>query len=879
MTFFEKIWIPFAVLLLFGVNNSSYGQFYVSPKVCVNENQPDPNNPGQSIGCSQATTFFDTLGSSVAWNWDFGDGNTATTRDPKHFYNTPGTFIVNLRNVDNNGVINNFTKTLTVGTYPNQPKFNDKVDTDTTVCDGSTLKLNPFKGNLAGNNYEYLWFPNGETTSTIEVDTSGCYSVEVKDKTTGCSRSARIKVKFCLQEKPSGSPVQKEYLNGGVIIEYKATSSPPDPIDSLASEGNLINSLDSLSDSSAGREIAQKHKLVSNGANTIVYDKSGNLVLYSDGIKIYSGKDESEIKMVDGSPYIGLNGNSTSSIYLIPKNSCNSCEFEEYYLFTVNLQTGLLSYTVIDMRYNNKKGAITDVNVPVLYPVTPSMTVTANFDNTGYVIYNQNALTNTFEITNVDTLGVNSESQNIGTLNTVQTNNAYSISNDGKKLAQGLVIGGQNFVEVYDVDPIGNKLGNPLLIDLKIAAPPNIFGMSFSPSNGLLYVSLSGDPTLGEKSYFIQVPLLFEDPILISNNINIIATSVSEKYGEVQTEPFGSLKAQVFLTIFGKNYLPYVDAPEVVGNAIAVGYSEVTTSNNQNVILSSPSGQFLTNQVDVQPDQDGDGLSANYSGNCFNAPSVLTTQGVCSPMRSEVTWVFEDGTSKEGLSVSYVFPKLGWNNIKIKVKIFNPSPTAGVVNSQVVNKLLETECITKEFDGRIYIKPSPVIDLPDKLYICLEEFEKKTVGPITTGGNSFLFSWLTTLDAQISDDSAYVFDIPAVYKLNVENNFECKADDKITVLEGCEPALFVPDVFTPNGDSLNDTFEVIPAYITDFDFKVFNRWGEMVFNSKNPEIKWDGRYKGKVFANQLYPYTINYKSKYFPERGTLQTRGSILILK
>lgn len=143
----------------------------------------------------------------------------------------------------------------------------------------------------------------------------------------------------------------------------------------------------------------------------------------------------------------------------------------------------------------------------------------------------------------------------------------------------------------------------------------------------------------------------------------------------------------------------------------------------------------------------------------------------------------------------------------------------------------------------------------------------------------FIFSWLTTLDAQISSDSAYVFDIPAVYKLNVENNFECKADDKITVLEGCEPALFVPDVFTPNGDSLNDTFEVTPAYITDFDFKVFNRWGEMVFNSKNPEIKWDGRYKGKVFANQLYPYTINYKSKYFPERGTLQTRSSILILK
>ena len=879
MAFQKKTWTFFAFLLFFGANQISHAQFYVSPKVCV-ENPPDPSNPGQSIGCSQATSFFDTTRNSVAWAWDFGDGNIANTRDPKHFYKVPGPVVVKLTNVDTNGVSNSYIKTLIVGSYPDQPKFNDKVEADTTVCDGSTLKLNPFKGTLGGNRYDYLWYPNGETTPTIEVDTSGCYSVEVKDKNTGCSRSALIKVKFCLQETPSSSVIEKKYLNGGVILEYVQTPGDPIPVDSLKSEGDLT-AVQEFNTVTSARELSKKHKLTSNGANSIVYDTQGKLVLYSDGIKVFSGEDDTEIKMVDGSTFLGLNGIPTSAIYLVPKNSCNTCNFQEYYLFTVDTQSGLLSYSVIDMRYNNKKGAITETNVPVLFPVSQNMTVVSNFDETGYVIYNQEALTNSFQITTVDSLGVNSQNQVIGNGNTQVSSNSYAVSLDGKKLAQGLVIGGQNFVEIFDIDPLGNKLGNPLLINLKIAAPPTIGGLSFSPLGGLLYVSISGNPALGQRSSFIQVPLLLGDSASISNGINLIDSSSTQRYGAVNTAPVDDDNPKVYLSIVGAKRLPFVNDPEVVGNAIAIGYSKVTASLSS-VSLSASMGEFFTNQVKTPQEQEGEGFSANYSGNCFNAPSVLTTQGVCSPMRSDVTWIFEDGTKKDGLSVSYVFPKLGWNNIKVKVKIFNPSPTAGVVTNPLIDKLLQTECITKEFDARIYIKPSPVIDLPDKLYICFEEFEKKKVGPKTTGGNSFTFEWYTSMNAIVGSDSTYLFDIPSFgnpYKLKVVNNFECQAEDKIEVLEGCEPALFVPDAFTPNGDSLNDTFEVTPKHITDFDFMVFNRWGEMVFKSKNPDIKWDGKYKGKVYANQLYPYVINYKSKYFPERGTLQTRGTILILK
>jgi gliding motility-associated-like protein len=333
------------------------------------------------------------------------------------------------------------------------------------------------------------------------------------------------------------------------------------------------------------------------------------------------------------------------------------------------------------------------------------------------------------------------------------------------------------------------------------------------------------------------------------------------------------------MSVNNKNFLPYLQNPDVKGNEAVVGLTYVASSANLGAPLDGLATLGLPNILAPAPEQEGESISANYSGNCQNSPTILTTQGICSPMRNKVTWYFHDGTRKEGPQTSYTYTKPGWYPIRMVVEVFQKSKISSIVNNQIVDKLTETECTEEEYTGTIYIKPAPILDIPDKLYICLEEFEKKPLSPNPKGGDTFKYLWTTTLDAFLSNSPTYIFDIPATYKLEVTNNFECVAKDKITVLEGCEPTLFLPDVFTPNDDNINDDFKITPAYITDFDFKVFNRWGELVFNSKNPEIKWDGRFKGKIYGNQLYPYTINYRSKYFPERGELQTRGSILILK
>jgi gliding motility-associated-like protein len=72
-----------------------------------------------------------------------------------------------------------------------------------------------------------------------------------------------------------------------------------------------------------------------------------------------------------------------------------------------------------------------------------------------------------------------------------------------------------------------------------------------------------------------------------------------------------------------------------------------------------------------------------------------------------------------------------------------------------------------------------------------------------------------------------------------------------------EPQVFVPSAFTPNGDGKNDFFRPIPVGITRIEyFRVFNRWGELVFESFNDERGWDGRIKGKQQGSNTYVWIV-----------------------
>jgi gliding motility-associated-like protein len=84
------------------------------------------------------------------------------------------------------------------------------------------------------------------------------------------------------------------------------------------------------------------------------------------------------------------------------------------------------------------------------------------------------------------------------------------------------------------------------------------------------------------------------------------------------------------------------------------------------------------------------------------------------------------------------------------------------------------------------------------------------------------------------------------------------AFSNVICLDNC-PLYFLPNLFTPNGDDRNDLFQPIDwRYVESVDMKIYNRWGNVVFETTDPEILWDGREmkSDTMCADGAYYYVI-----------------------
>ncbi|MFM9008177.1 MAG: gliding motility-associated C-terminal domain-containing protein [Bacteroidota bacterium] len=69
-------------------------------------------------------------------------------------------------------------------------------------------------------------------------------------------------------------------------------------------------------------------------------------------------------------------------------------------------------------------------------------------------------------------------------------------------------------------------------------------------------------------------------------------------------------------------------------------------------------------------------------------------------------------------------------------------------------------------------------------------------------------------------------------------------------------SIYVPNAFTPNGDGMNDTWGVVGEAIEEFDLQVFNRWGQLVYETSNPNAHWDGTHMGNQVPMGTYVYKV-----------------------
>jgi gliding motility-associated-like protein len=93
------------------------------------------------------------------------------------------------------------------------------------------------------------------------------------------------------------------------------------------------------------------------------------------------------------------------------------------------------------------------------------------------------------------------------------------------------------------------------------------------------------------------------------------------------------------------------------------------------------------------------------------------------------------------------------------------------------------------------------------------------------------------------------------------------------------PTLYAPNTFTPDGDEYNETWRVYINGVDMFDYHLmlYNRWGEVIWESNDPEAAWDGTYRGRLVQDGTYIWTVSAGDPYTDER--YEWKGHVSILR
>lgn len=143
---------------------------------------------------------------------------------------------------------------------------------------------------------------------------------------------------------------------------------------------------------------------------------------------------------------------------------------------------------------------------------------------------------------------------------------------------------------------------------------------------------------------------------------------------------------------------------------------------------------------------------------------------------------------------------------------------------------------------------------------------------LVTPNDGYSFEWTppgSLNDPHVHDPVASPHET-TTYTVFIQNEFGCHDTASVTVrvISLCdEPYIFIPTAFTPNNDKVNNEIRVHGIPIFDMRLEIYDRWGQKVFESTNPELGWNGTYKGSELPADVYGYQltvrcINGKSYY-----------------
>ncbi|NVN95175.1 MAG: gliding motility-associated C-terminal domain-containing protein [Bacteroidetes bacterium] len=156
-------------------------------------------------------------------------------------------------------------------------------------------------------------------------------------------------------------------------------------------------------------------------------------------------------------------------------------------------------------------------------------------------------------------------------------------------------------------------------------------------------------------------------------------------------------------------------------------------------------------------------------------------------------------------------------------------------------------CIVKD-SSTVIVKPTPVLIVDaSSLTIIAED----SVVVTAKGGLSYV--WNT---GSITDTIIMYPMQDTVYCVTASNNNGCFDAKCLKIDVIGASTLYIPNTFTPNNDGKNDLFFVSSTNIKSFHILIFNRWGNLLFETNDVNVGWDGKFNGDYVPDGIYTYSL-----------------------
>jgi gliding motility-associated-like protein len=580
-----------------------------------------------------------------------------------------------------------------------------------------------------------------------------------------------------------------------------------------------------------------------------ISDASGNLLFYTDGIKVWN---KLNVQMPNGFGLLGDPSTTQSALIVPDPGNANL-----FYIFTLPAEGGgSFRYSVVDMSLNSGNGDVTVKNTFLKSNVTEKMTAVHHCNGHDIWVTIHEVGTNSFYSYLVTNTGINPPVvSNVGAVHT-DVHGQMKFNSSGTMIACAIDTNavafnvGNGFADLCAFD---KSTGSISYLKRITTFHRRTYGVEFSPDDSKFYLGYY-DP--GANSYVSQFDLTASD---IQASEVLINTSFNPDIYSIQLAP----DRKIYVTKEVTPFLDVINNPNLAG--IACNYAS-------NVINLDPS--FMGNmcmlglpafiQSYLNPNFPNIPCTIPVTANFINSDTTLC-KGDCISFTDQSTgtvtgwnWLFQGATPASSTAqnpATVCYPSAGTFTVRL---IASNSST-----SDTVIKTITVVVPTLSAGPDVVIAPGGSTQL-------------------NATGNVTSFSWspATGLNNPSISNPIASPSVTTTYMVTGSDSNNCPASSAVTVNVEVPEApcgeTFVPTGFSPNGDGENDIECVMGSCIVSMTFSVYDRWGEKVFESSDQLQCWDGKHRGQYMNTGIYVYHLKATLKNGDE---INTKGNINLIR